>query len=402
MGGFVQDVQHAARALARNPGFTIMAIAILALGIGVNTAIFSVVNAVLLRPLPYPEPDRLVEIFLPVPGGDLRGPVSAMDFEDWREQNDVFEDIALVNTLSRGVTLTGGGEPEQLETAYVHPALFPTLAVQPAIGRALGLEDNGPGRNRVVVISHRLWARRFGADPAVTGRMVTLDGQAFTIAGVMPASCRFPEATIDVWAPESLIDAARAPRRRDNRFQRAIARIERGVTLEQARAGMNIIAARLMTQHTESNAGRATVALVPLHQAIVGEPVRAAMWILFGTAIFVLLIACANVGNLLFGRTVARRHEVGIRLALGSQPRDLLRGVIAEGVVMAVAGVIAGATFGFVMTRLASSYFLDVKMPGVLPVVLSAFVLLTAAIVASSVPAVRAARTDVMKALRAE
>jgi predicted permease len=346
MSGFVQDLRYAARTLARRPGFTAVVIVVLALGIGANAAVFSVVDAVLLRPLPFPEPERLVEVHLATTEGDPRGPVSEVDFEDWRESGHVFQDIALVNTISRGLTLTGGAEPEQLPTAYVHPAFFGTLGVPPALGRAFRLDENESGRNRVAVLSHRLWLRDFGGDASIAGRTVTLDGQSFTVAGVMPASFRFPDATIDVWAPESLIDAARAPRRRDNRFQRVIARLDRGVTLESAHAEMGTIAARLAAEYPNTNAGRVRVTLVPLRDALVGESVRSAILILLGAVVFVLLIACANVGNLLFERAVARRHEIAVRLALGAGRARIVRQMLAESAVLAGAGGALGLLAG--------------------------------------------------------
>ncbi len=405
MDGTLQDLRFAARTLARTPGFTVVATLVLALGVGVNTGIFSVVNAVVLRPLPYPDPDRLVEIHLPAPGGVPRGPVSVIDFEDWRERSRVFEGMALVNTLSRGLTLAGDAEPEQLVTAYVHPAFFPTLGVEPERGRALRLDENVPGRDAVVVISHRLWTRRIGGDPAAAGRAVTLDGRPFTIAGVMPAGFRFPDAATDVWAPESLIDASRAPRQRDTRYQRVIARLRRGVSLERAESEMDAIAARLAAEHPDTNAGRATVTIVPLREAIVGDSVRTALLVLLGAVAFVLLIACVNVGNLLFARTEARRREIAVRLSLGAGRLRVVRQLLTESLVLALAGGVLGLALGTWsldgLVRLSGS-FLPAQNDVVVDRHVLGFALLVSLLSAAlfgCVPAIRAVRSDPQRAL---
>ncbi|HET8948078.1 MAG TPA: ABC transporter permease, partial [Candidatus Polarisedimenticolia bacterium] len=197
----LDDLRLAVRRLLRSPVFTLVTVAALALGVGMNTAIFSVVNAALLRPLPYPRADRLVEIALPSASGEARGPVSFVDFQDWRQQSHVFSSMAVFSTLA-GLNLRGEGdrEPEQLKTAFVDPDFFATLGVVPEMGRPLVAQDNEPGRNQAVVISHGLWQRRFDGDPAIAGRTVTLDEQAFTVAGVMPATFRFPDAAIEAWA----------------------------------------------------------------------------------------------------------------------------------------------------------------------------------------------------------
>jgi predicted permease len=406
MNGVLQDLRYAVRTLLRARGFTAVALAVLALGIGLNTAIFSVVNAVVLRPLPYAEPERLVELRLPTPGEAAPGAVSVVDFQDWREQSRSFADMALVNTLSRGLTLSGESEPEQLATAYVHPALFSTLAVPPALGRPLRIEDNDPGRNRVAVVSHALWRRRFGGDPAVVGRAVTLDGAPFTLVGVMGPAFRFPDAGTEVWAPESLIDAARAPRRRDTRYQRVIARLGPGVTLAQARAEMDTIAGRMAAQHPDTNAGRTRVTIVPLQESIAGESVRRPLLVLLGAVVLVLLISCANVGHLLFARTDARQREIAIRLALGAGRGRLLRQLLTESLVLALAGGALGAWVGawslealLALSRRFLPLQNDVTVDGrVLAFALLASVV--SALVFGVGPALRVSAADPQRALR--
>ena len=401
-----QDLRYGARQLARSPGFTAVAVLTLALGIGANTAIFSVVNAVLLQPLPYPDSKRLVQVYLPSPGGNPRGPVSAIDFQDWREQNTVFESMGLVNTLSRGLTLSGGDEPELLPTAYVHPDFFATIGVQPVLGRAFRLDENDPGRNRVAVISHRLWQRRFGSDPALSGRVVTLEDQPFTILGVMPESYRFPDATIEAWAPESLIDAARAPRRRDVRYQRVFGRLRSGVTLEQARAEMNTIAAGLAAQYPETNRGRTTVTLVPLREALMGDRVQTAVLVLFSTAVLVLLIGCANVGNLLFERAVTRQREIAVRLALGAGRWRIVRQLLTEGVLLAFAGGLLGLAVGAwsldALLALVRN-FLPSQIDAVVDLRVLGFVLLASllsALVFGAAPAFKLSQPELQRSLK--
>jgi len=418
MSGLIGDVRYAARTLLRSSGFTAVAVVVLALGIGVNSAVFSVANAVLLRPLPYPDPDSLVELYLAVPGSDSRGPVSAIDSQDWRERNHVFEHLALINTLSRGLTLAGGpggtagpgraanDEPEQLATAYVHPEFFSTMGVQPALGRPIRLDENQPGLDRVVVLSHRLWLHRFGGDASITGRGVTLDGQPFTVVGVMPPGFRFPEATIDLWAPESLIDASRAPRRRDVRYQRVVARLKRGVTLEQAGAEMSTIAGQLMMEYPETNAARSTVTVVRLHDAIVGGKVRLALLVLLGAVGLVLLISCANVGNLLFARMASRQREIAVRLALGAGRFRVMRMLLTESLLLALAGgalgLLAGAWSLDALLALSRNF-----LPGQNDVVVDRHVVLfallaslLAAAVFGAMPAIKLCRSDPQHALR--
>ena len=360
MTTILDELRLAVRRLLRSPVFTAVTVAALALGVGMNTAIFSVVNAALLRPLPYPRADRLVEIALPTATGEARGPVSFVDFQDWRQQSRSFSNIAVFSTLA-GLNLRGEGdrEPEQLKTAWVHPDFFAALGVVPEIGRPLVAADNEPGRNQAVVISHGLWQRRFDGDPAIAGRVVTLDEQAFTVAGVMPASFRFPDAAIDAWAPESLIEASAAPRVRGNRFQRVIARLGDGVTAERAQVEMNVIAARLAREFPETNTGRDRVTLLPLHESLVGARLRSAVLVLLAAVGLVLLIACANVAHLLIARIASRRRETAIRLALGASPSAVVRLHVAESLLVSLAGGLLGL--------LLAAWTLDLVRRGVVP-----------------------------------
>ena len=402
MRGFADDLGLALRRLLRAPGFTAVTVAALALGIGLNTAIFSVVNAALLRPLPFPEPERLVEISLPTVSGEAHGPVSFVDFEDWRGQSRVFSSMAVFSTVS-GLNLRGEGdrEPEQLRTAFVHPDFFATLGVVPEMGRPLVADDNQPGRNQAVVISRRLWQRRFDGDPAIAGRAVILDGEPFTVAGVMPESFRFPDAGIEVWAPESLIEASAAPRLRGNRFQRVIARLDRGVSLERARVEMNLVAARLEREFPETNTGRGAATVVPLHESLVGSRVRAATLVLLAAVGLVLLIACANVAHLLIARIAGRRRETAIRLALGASPSGIVRLHVAESLVVSCAGGLCGlivAAWGLDLVRAGVVPYLPAQVQIVLDRRVLGFALLVsivAALLCGLLPALRSVRGGV-------
>jgi putative ABC transport system permease protein len=397
MRRLLDDLRLAARRLLRAPGFTVVTVAVLALGVGMNTAIFSLVNAALLRPLPYPEADRLVEIALPTAAGEAHGPVSFVDFQDWRqEQGRLFSSMAVFSTVA-GLNLRGEGdrEPEQLKTAFVDPALFATLGAVPEIGRPLVAQDNEPGRNRAVVIGHRLWQRRFDGDPAIASRTVVLDGEPFTVAGVMPESFRFPDAGIEVWAPESLIAESAAPRVRGNRFQRVIARLADGVSVERARAGMDVVATGLAREFPETNAGRDRVTLVPLHESIVGARLRSAVLVLLAAVGLVLLIACANVAHLLIARIAARRRETAIRLALGASPSGIVRLHVAESLVVSLAGGLLGsliAAWTLDLVRSGAFTFLPSQIDVVLDRRVLGFALLVsiaAALLSGVLPALR-------------
>ena len=329
------DVRYAARMLRKSPGFTAVAVLTLALGIGANTAIFSVINGVLLRPLPYPHPDRVVflsESSRQVPGMSI----SMADFDDWRSMNSVFESMAPYQADS--VTLTGHGEPQELQLRRITAGLFPTLGVKPILGRAITPEDDKVGAPPVVMMSDRLWSTKFGRDPNVIDKQLILDGEPFTIIGVLPSS-RFHESwhAFDVFTSLwRLEDQSGGPSRRDEHPGiYAYARLKPGVTIEQARDQMVSIAARLAKQY-KTNYG-ITASVAPLLGTIV-EDVRPSLLVLMGAVGFVLLIGCANIANLLMARAAERQREVAIRKALGAGRGRLARQLLTESILLALVG----------------------------------------------------------------
>jgi putative ABC transport system permease protein len=333
------DLRYGARMLIKKPGFTLVAVITLALGIGANTAIFSVVNAVLLRPLPYPDPDRLVALWIARPErATTSRPVSTPDFEDWRAQNGVFEAMAAFPAVdTTGVTLTGQGEAEQLSTGYVTADFFTLIGAQAILGRPIAPGEHEAGSDQVVVLSHGLWQRRFGADPGIVGKTLTLDGRGFTVTGVMPAGLQLPAVDTEVWVSLSLIGPDRVPRVRGNGWLAVMARLKPGVSHEQARANMTTIARGLEEQYPDSNRGLNEVTLTPLHQQVVGN-VKPALLAIFAAVGFVLLIGCANLANLQLARFEERQKEMAIRASLGAGRARLLRQLLTESVLLALVG----------------------------------------------------------------
>ncbi|HEX4947693.1 MAG TPA: ABC transporter permease, partial [Blastocatellia bacterium] len=406
METLIQDLRFAVRGLLKRPGFSLVIIVTLALGIGANTAIFSVVHAVLLAPLPYPEPSQLVVLSQKNTQKNLsQQPTSYPNLRDWQAQNQCFTHLAALR--GEAMSLTDGTEPERVSVLRSSVNILSLLGVMPALGRDFRPDEEEPGKATVALIGHGLWQRRYGGNPNLVGQTITLDGRAFTVIGIMPARLKHPGLVMsslsptgaDVWIP---LVPLRNEQERTFSNLRAIARLKPGTSLAQAQAEMTAVAVRLEQQFPNINV-YLRIDVEPLHEHLVGR-VQQGLWILTGAVLFVLLIACANVANLLLARATARQTEIAIRTALGATRGALMRQLLTECVVLSLLGGGVGlllAAWGVpVLTKLSGIPRVD-EVGHNAPVLMFALLIsLATGLVFGLLPAWQSSRTEISGTLK--
>lgn len=398
-----RDIRHAVRVLVAAPAFTLAAIVVIALGVGANTAVFSVVNAVILRPLPFPDAERIMRVWhVPPPllfPGEKTFPVSAANYIDWREKNHVFDEMAAYG--GSPYTLTGRGEAESVRGLRVTAGFFRVFGIQPALGRSFSPDEDRAGRDGVVILGDAFWRTRFGGDAGIVGQTIALNGLPRVVVGILPRGITFP-LTAQVWVPMGWTDEQRAVRGNHNRV--VIARLKSGVQVAQAQAEMDAISRDLAQAYPGDNANWGAV-VIPLQEDIVGG-VRTGLLILLGAVALVLLIACANLANLLLAKTLARRREIAVRLALGAARARIIQQILCETVLLSLAGGLAGlllARFGLTSLLLLIANRLPRAAEINLDDRVLAFTLVLAIVTglaAGLVPAWRLTRTNVNDALK--
>ena len=402
MDSLLKDIRYGLRGLLKRPGFTAIALVALALGIGANTAIFSLVNAVVLRPLPFPEPDRLVWVWGNIRNGGSRASVSPLDFLDYRNQNKTFEQFAASGTTNLSVNLTGSGDPERVMASSVTGNYFDAFGVTPALGRGFSLENEKSGNDQVTVLSHAFWQKRFAGDPQILNKTITLNSKSYQVIGVMPAGLSLPQSA-ELWIPINF-EGDPDMKLRKAHFLRPIGRLKAGVTLAQAQSDTNRVAAQLEQEYPDSNTGW-NLRLVSLREQLIGGS-RTMVFILFGAVGFVLLIACANVANLLLVRAAARQKEIALRTALGAGRMRIVRQMLTESLLLSILGGALGALLSVWGVQLLVSLSAD-SLPRTVKVNIDARVLLFTLLISIATgllfglaPAFRTMKVNLIDSLR--